>query len=72
MDLLIEAVENPAYEGVYNGTAPNPVRMSELCSSLGAAQLSLGLLGVGLNRYSEPRTRIFSLGAFKIQRTTTA
>lgn len=31
----MEALQNPAYDGVYNGTAPNPVRMSELCSSLG-------------------------------------
>ena len=37
MALLVEALRNPAYSGVYNGTAPNPVRMSELCSSLGAA-----------------------------------
>ncbi len=35
--LLVEALRNPDYSGVYNGTAPNPVRMSELCSSLGAA-----------------------------------
>jgi uncharacterized protein (TIGR01777 family) len=33
--LLVEALRNPDYSGVYNGTAPNPVRMSELCSSLG-------------------------------------
>jgi Domain of unknown function (DUF1731) len=42
--LLVEALRNPDYSGVYNGTAPNPVRMSELCSSLGAvlyAQYSL-------------------------------
>lgn len=37
MALLVEALRNPEYNGVYNGTAPNPVRMSELCSSLGAA-----------------------------------
>ena len=37
MALLVEALRNPEYSGVYNGTAPNPVRMSELCSSLGAA-----------------------------------
>ena len=37
VSLIIEALQNPAYSGVYNGTAPNPVRMSELCSSLGAS-----------------------------------
>ncbi len=36
VSLIIEALQNPSYKGVYNGTAPNPVRMSELCSSLGA------------------------------------
>ena len=36
VNLLIESVQNPAYKGIFNGTAPNPVRMSELCSSLGA------------------------------------
>lgn len=46
VNLMIEAVQNPAYSGVYNGTAPNPVRMSEFCSSLGAAQV-LGLVGFG-------------------------
>lgn len=35
VDLAIEALSNPAYEGVYNATAPKPVRMSELCSALG-------------------------------------
>jgi NAD dependent epimerase/dehydratase family enzyme len=37
VSLIIEALQNPSYSGVYNGTAPNPVRMSELCSSLGAS-----------------------------------
>ncbi|KAK9806784.1 hypothetical protein WJX72_002731 [[Myrmecia] bisecta] len=36
VDLMIEAVRNPSYEGVYNATAPNPVRMSELCATLGS------------------------------------
>ncbi len=36
MNLLMEALQKDSYSGVYNGTAPNPVRMSELCSSLGA------------------------------------
>eukprot|EP00884_Botryococcus_braunii_P001121 jgi/Botrbrau1/11009/Bobra.101_1s0007.1 len=35
--LYIEALKNPMLKGVYNGTAPNPVRMSELCASLGRA-----------------------------------
>ncbi len=35
VNLYLEAVKNDRYNGVYNATAPNPVRMSELCSSLG-------------------------------------
>lgn len=35
VSLIIEALTSDAYSGVYNGTAPNPVRMSELCSQLG-------------------------------------
>ncbi|GLC74878.1 hypothetical protein PLESTF_001567200 [Pleodorina starrii] len=35
VDLMIEALSNPAYSGVFNATAPKPVRMSELCSVLG-------------------------------------
>ena len=34
--MYLEAMQSPAFEGVYNATAPNPVRMSELCSSLGS------------------------------------
>ncbi len=30
-----QSLSNPAYEGVYNATAPKPVKMSELCSALG-------------------------------------
>lgn len=37
--LLAEAVTNESYSGVYNGTAPNPVRMSDLCASI-ASQLN--------------------------------
>lgn len=33
--LLVEALRNPGYSGVLNGTAPNPVRMSEMCKALG-------------------------------------
>ncbi|KAL3144473.1 hypothetical protein ABBQ32_004213 [Trebouxia sp. C0010 RCD-2024] len=35
VNLYIEALQNSAFNGTYNATAPNPVRMSELCSSLG-------------------------------------
>jgi len=35
VDLMIEALRNQSYSGVYNATAPKPVRMSDLCSSLG-------------------------------------
>ncbi|MEM1366536.1 MAG: TIGR01777 family oxidoreductase [Cyanobacteria bacterium P01_H01_bin.15] len=35
VDLFIEAVTNPDYSGVYNGTAPNPVRMTEFCQAMG-------------------------------------
>lgn len=34
--IIIESLRNPAYEGVINGTAPNPVRMAEMCDRLGA------------------------------------
>lgn len=35
IDLVIDAIKNPSYNGVYNGTAPKPVTMAQLCSSLG-------------------------------------
>lgn len=35
VSMMVEAVKNPAYAGVINGTAPAPVRMSEMCSALG-------------------------------------
>lgn len=35
VSLIIEAVSNPAYKGVINGTAPNPVRLAEMCDRLG-------------------------------------
>lgn len=35
--LYVEALQNPEFKGTYNGTAPNPVRMAELCASLGSA-----------------------------------
>lgn len=33
--LIIEALNNAGFEGVYNATAPNPVRMGDLCSAIG-------------------------------------
>ena len=36
VNLYIEAMQSDSFSGVYNATAPNPVRMSELCSSLGS------------------------------------
>lgn len=36
VNLYIQALTDEAFSGVYNATAPNPVRMSELCSSLGS------------------------------------
>ncbi|KAK9677791.1 hypothetical protein RND81_11G167400 [Saponaria officinalis] len=37
VNLIYEALSNPAYEGVINGTAPNPVRLAEMCEHLGNA-----------------------------------
>ena len=35
VDLIYESLKNPSYKGVINGTAPNPVRLSEMCERLG-------------------------------------
>jgi NAD dependent epimerase/dehydratase family enzyme len=35
VDLIVEALKNPQYRGIYNATAPQPVRMGELCGALG-------------------------------------
>ncbi len=35
--LIVEALTQPKFEGVYNATAPNPVRMEQLCEALGDA-----------------------------------
>ncbi|KAG0447554.1 hypothetical protein HPP92_028266, partial [Vanilla planifolia] len=35
--LIYEAIKNPSYKGIINGTAPNPVRLSEMCNELGRA-----------------------------------
>jgi len=33
--MILTAIKDDQWSGVYNGTAPNPVRMGELCSELG-------------------------------------
>jgi uncharacterized protein (TIGR01777 family) len=35
VSLILNALTQPSYEGVLNATAPNPVRMGELCQVLG-------------------------------------
>jgi NAD dependent epimerase/dehydratase family enzyme len=35
VDLIIDAIRSPSYTGVFNGTAPKPVTMAQLCSSVG-------------------------------------
>lgn len=35
VNLIYEAIKNPSYKGVINGTAPNPVRLQEMCDQLG-------------------------------------
>ncbi|KAK6916638.1 LOW QUALITY PROTEIN: NAD-dependent epimerase/dehydratase, partial [Dillenia turbinata] len=35
VSLIYEALTNPSYTGEINGTAPNPVRLSEMCDHLG-------------------------------------
>ncbi|VFQ82962.1 unnamed protein product [Cuscuta campestris] len=36
VNLIYEALTNQSYKGVINGTAPNPVRLGEMCSHLGS------------------------------------
>ncbi|KAI3795455.1 hypothetical protein L1987_38110 [Smallanthus sonchifolius] len=36
VNLLYEALLNPSYKGVINGTSPNPVRLAEMCEHLGS------------------------------------
>lgn len=36
VSLILQALTDSAFEGVYNATAPNPVRMAELANTLGA------------------------------------
>lgn len=33
--MILRGIEDSSWSGVYNGVAPNPVRMGELCSALG-------------------------------------
>lgn len=35
VNLILEALKRPEIEGIFNGTAPNPVRMTEFCQTLG-------------------------------------
>ncbi|CAA7410907.1 unnamed protein product [Spirodela intermedia] len=35
VNLILEALKNPSYKGVINGTAPNPVKLTEMCEKLG-------------------------------------
>lgn len=44
LELLIAALGDASYSGVYNATAPKPVRMSELCSALGGCRLRCAVL----------------------------
>jgi hypothetical protein len=35
VNLIVAAINNPNMAGVYNATAPNPVRMAQFCQVLG-------------------------------------
>lgn len=35
MNLILKALTDPSFEGTFNATAPNPVRMAEFCQTLG-------------------------------------
>ncbi|WP_204152085.1 TIGR01777 family oxidoreductase [Leptolyngbya sp. CCY15150] len=37
VELIIQSLSQPGYEGVLNATAPNPVRMAEFCHVMGEA-----------------------------------
>lgn len=39
--MFIEALQNPAYSGPYNATAPKPVRMNELCGAIGESHMGV-------------------------------
>ncbi len=40
VNLIMQALTKPEIEGVYNATAPNPVRMADLCQTLGIVMQS--------------------------------
>lgn len=44
--LITEALRNPKYSGVVNGTAPNPVRFAEFCEQVAKATNRPNLLPV--------------------------
>lgn len=33
--LIVDAIRSPSYSGAYNGTAPKPATMAQLCSAVG-------------------------------------
>jgi hypothetical protein len=35
VDIIINSINNPQIEGIFNATAPYPVTMTELCQTLG-------------------------------------
>ena len=43
VNLIAEALTKTGYSGIYNATAPKPVRMSELCSVLGERVQTCGV-----------------------------
>jgi NAD dependent epimerase/dehydratase family enzyme len=45
--MYIEAIRNPSWQGVYNATAPNPVRMGEMCSALGQVRAAWAAKYIG-------------------------
>ncbi|CAN7027937.1 unnamed protein product [Brassica oleracea var. botrytis] len=46
MNVIYEALTKPSYQGVINGTAPNPVRLGEMCQQLGSVLGRLSWLPV--------------------------
>lgn len=48
VDLITQSLTNPAFSGVYNATAPKPVRMSELCSALGESGRGRARVGLAV------------------------
>lgn len=52
--MYVEAIRNTSWQGIYNATAPNPVRMGELCSALGRVSRGRGGLWGGTRVGVEP------------------